>query len=95
MRILQADARKIRHADLVSMHSAHSVAAVPKPRGFHVVLSDMCHNTVGNSAADVLRSLELAQSAAAIAVGDEDEGDEEVAPKELHNASTGGRLHSL
>ena len=77
------------------MHSAHSAAAVPKPRGFHVVLSDMCHNTVGNSAADVLRSLELAQSAAAIAVGDEDEGDEEVAPKELHNASTGGRLHSL
>lgn len=38
-------------------------------QGFHVVLSDMCHSTMGSSSADVLRSLDLASCAAALAVG--------------------------
>ena len=38
-------------------------------QGFHVVLSDMCHSTMGSSSADVLRSLDLASCAAELAVG--------------------------
>ena len=38
-------------------------------QGFHVVLSDMCHSTMGSSSADVLRSLDLATCAAELAVG--------------------------
>jgi 23S rRNA U2552 (ribose-2'-O)-methylase RlmE/FtsJ len=37
--------------------------------GFHAVLSDMCHNTVGSVVADVARSLALATAAAKIALG--------------------------
>lgn len=40
-----------------------------RPQGFHVVLSDMCHSTMGSSSADVLRSLDLASCAAELAVG--------------------------
>ena len=38
-------------------------------QGFNVVLSDMCHSTMGSSSADVLRSLDLASCAAELAVG--------------------------
>lgn len=38
-------------------------------QGFHVVLSDMCHSTMGSASADVLRSLDLATCAAELAVG--------------------------
>lgn len=34
-----------------------------------MVLSDMCHSTMGSSSADVLRSLDLASCAAELAVG--------------------------
>lgn len=38
-------------------------------QGFNVVLSDMCHSTMGSSSADVLRSLDLASCAAELALG--------------------------
>lgn len=91
---LQADAREVKAADLVSMLPVKSGTTSAGPRGFHVVLSDMCHNTVGNSAADVVRSMELARSAAALAVGEdgadeEDPNAEEMQPKELHEGPGG------
>ncbi len=92
VRILQADARELRPVDLVSMHSVHSAAVSPWSGGFHAVLSDMCHSTVGNSAADVLRSLELAQTAAAIAVGDREERDEKESLEEWYSTGPAGRL---
>lgn len=56
--ILQADARELDVRELFT-----------KSEGFHVVLSDMCHSTMGSSSADVLRSLDLASCAAELAVG--------------------------
>lgn len=56
--IMQADARTLDVQDLYA-----------KSEGFHVVLSDMCHSTMGSSSADVLRSLDLASCAAELAVG--------------------------
>ncbi|KAL0054288.1 hypothetical protein WJX82_006680 [Trebouxia sp. C0006] len=56
--ILQADARQLDVRELFT-----------KSEGFHVVLSDMCHSTMGSSSADVLRSLDLASCAAELAVG--------------------------
>ncbi|KAL3148367.1 hypothetical protein ABBQ38_013824 [Trebouxia sp. C0009 RCD-2024] len=56
--ILQADARTL------DIHELYA-----KYEGFHVVLSDMCHSTMGSSSADVLRSLDLASCAAELAVG--------------------------
>ena len=47
-------------------------------QGFHVVLSDMCHSTMGSSSADVLRSLDLATCAAQLALGS-------LEPSELHD----------
>ncbi|KAL4450204.1 hypothetical protein ABPG77_010873 [Micractinium sp. CCAP 211/92] len=41
------------------------------PGGFDVVLSDMCHFTLGNSVADAYKSLELARTAWGIATGGE------------------------
>ena len=38
-------------------------------QGFHAVLSDLCHATIGNSAADAARSLQLGTTAAMLAVG--------------------------
>ncbi|EIE24057.1 23S ribosomal RNA methyltransferase [Coccomyxa subellipsoidea C-169] len=90
VRILQADARELRPVDLVSMHSVHSAAASSWSGGFHAVLSDMCHSTVGNSAADVLRSLELAQTAAAIAVGDREERDKKASLEEMYSTGPAG-----
>ena len=52
-------------------------------QGFHVVLSDMCHSTMGSSAADVLRSLDLATCAAELAVGPLDPQVEQLPP--AHN----------
>ncbi|KAK9843201.1 hypothetical protein WJX74_008578 [Apatococcus lobatus] len=41
------------------------------PGGFHVVLSDMCHNTTGNAMLDAARSLQLGQLAAEVALGEQ------------------------
>lgn len=91
MHTLQADAREVKAADLVSMLPVQSETASAGPRGFHVVLSDMCHNTVGNSAADVVRSMELARSAAALAVWEDGEESDagKVQPKKLHDHEGG------
>lgn len=56
--IMQADARELDIQELFA-----------KSKGFNVVLSDMCHSTMGSSSADVLRSLDLASCAAELAVG--------------------------
>lgn len=100
MHTLQADARKVKAADLVNKLPVQSGTASAGPRGFHVVLSDMCHNTVGNSAADVVRSMELARSALALALGEggadgEEPGAEEAHPEKLHEGGPGGEFKSL
>ncbi|KAK9818410.1 hypothetical protein WJX72_012235 [[Myrmecia] bisecta] len=59
VKVLQADAREL---------NAQKLSGYCK--GFHVVLSDMCHATMGSAAADAARSLELATCAATLAVGD-------------------------
>ncbi|KAL4421639.1 hypothetical protein ABPG75_010930 [Micractinium tetrahymenae] len=46
------------------------------PSGFDVVLSDMCHFTLGNSVADAYKSLELARTAWTIAAGGELAGEQ-------------------
>lgn len=38
-------------------------------KGFHTVLSDMCHDTMGAGVADVAASLNLCECAAKIAMG--------------------------
>ena len=43
-------------------------------QGFNVVISDVCHDTTGISAADAARSLQLADRACAIAIGDTEDG---------------------
>lgn len=50
-------------------------------QGFHVVLSDMCHSTMGSSSADVLRSLDLASCAAELAVGSLEPTQQQQLPK--------------
>jgi 23S rRNA U2552 (ribose-2'-O)-methylase RlmE/FtsJ len=45
----------------------------PKHKGYHAVLSDMCHSTLGYAVADVARSLHLAWAAADIALGLQEE----------------------
>lgn len=70
VRTVQADARSVAADQLL----AHTLPGHPL-RGFNAVLSDMCHSTLGVAAADVARSLELAQTAAAIAVGQLDSGE--------------------
>eukprot|EP00884_Botryococcus_braunii_P014791 jgi/Botrbrau1/23312/Bobra.0102s0050.2 len=59
VQLVQADALKLRPSELLEY----------APGGFHAVLSDMCHNTVGSVVADVARSLALARAAASIALG--------------------------
>ena len=54
-------------ADLI--HAKAAAGAESKVPKFDVVLSDMCHSTLGVAAADVARSLHLAQCAAGIAIG--------------------------
>lgn len=64
---LQMDAMQLTAADL-----KQAKAAAGDSSGldrFHVVLSDMCHSTLGVAAADVARSLHLARCAAGIALG--------------------------
>jgi 23S rRNA U2552 (ribose-2'-O)-methylase RlmE/FtsJ len=63
---LQADARSLAADQLL----AHTHAPSQAHPGFNAVLSDMCHSTLGVAAADVARSLELAQTAATMALGD-------------------------
>lgn len=50
-------------------YNRHTPELMVAMQGFHVVLSDMCHSTMGSSSADVLRSLDLASCAAELAVG--------------------------
>jgi 23S rRNA U2552 (ribose-2'-O)-methylase RlmE/FtsJ len=66
-----ADARTLAPQQLMDLHAelCLGAAASRPPVGFHTVLSDMCHDTIGVAAADVARSLQLARCAAAIAVG--------------------------
>lgn len=46
-----------------------------------MVLSDMCHSTMGSSSADVLRSLDLASCAAELAVGSLEPSQQHQLPK--------------
>ena len=65
--MLQADAMQLTAA---ALRHAKAVAGQGSTLDrFHVVLSDMCHSTLGVAAADVARSLHLARCAAGIAVG--------------------------
>lgn len=65
--IITEDARTVDPLILQLMHRARCWPQIDM--GFNTVLSDMCHNTLGNAAADVPRSLELARCAAALALG--------------------------
>jgi 23S rRNA (uridine2552-2'-O)-methyltransferase len=58
VKIVQADARALR-AEFWRQYC---------PKGFHVVLSDMCHFTHGNTVVDAYKSLELARTAFEIAI---------------------------
>jgi 23S rRNA (uridine2552-2'-O)-methyltransferase len=65
VRIIQADATTLP----LSFWDEHA------PGGFHCVLSDMCHWTMGNSS-DAFKSLQLARTAFIIAIGaDSNSGD--------------------
>ena len=59
---MQLTVADLRHAKA----AAGAASEAPK---FNVVLSDMCHSTLGVAAADVARSLHLARCAAGIAIG--------------------------
>lgn len=61
------DAMQLTAADL--RHAKAAAGAGSTLDRFHVVLSDMCHSTLGVAAADVARSLYLARCTAGIAVG--------------------------
>ena len=61
------DAMQLRAADLRQAKAAAGQCSTLDR--FHVVLSDMCHSTLGIAAADVARSLQLARCAASIAIG--------------------------
>ena len=54
-------------ADL--QHAKAAAGAESEAPKFDVVLSDMCHSTLGVATADVARSLHLARCAAEIAIG--------------------------
>ncbi len=64
---LQMDAMQLTAADLRQAKAAAGQCSTLDR--FHVVLSDMCHSTLGVAAADVARSLQLARCAASIAIG--------------------------
>lgn len=66
VKVLQGDAREIER----------EVWRSYAPKGFDVVLSDMCHFTHGNALTDSYKSLELARTACdiAISVGDDNGG---------------------
>ncbi len=64
---LQMDAMQLTAADLRQAKAAAGQCSTLDR--FHVVLSDMCHSTLGVAAADVARSLQLAHCAASIAIG--------------------------
>ena len=64
---LQLDAMQLAAGHLE--HAKAAAGAGKDLQRFHVVLSDMCHSTLGVAAADVARSLHLARCAAGIAIG--------------------------
>ena len=64
---MQTDAMQLTAADL--RHAKALAGQGSTLDRFHVVLSDMCHSTLGVAAADVARSLHLARCAASIAIG--------------------------
>lgn len=57
---MHGDAREVARSAL-ELHT--------EGKGFHAVLSDMCHDTMGASVADVAASLDLCECAAKIAIG--------------------------
>ena len=65
--MLQKDAAQLTAADLKRAKDRAGQGSTLDR--FHVVLSDMCHSTLGVATADVARSLQLAHCAAGIAVG--------------------------
>ena len=67
VQVLQKDAMQLTVADL--QHAKAAAGAGSGAPKFNVVLSDMCHSTLGVAAADVARSLHLARCAAEIAIG--------------------------
>lgn len=60
MQVLHGDARDL---------SRDALAEFTAGNGFHTVLSDMCHDTMGAPVSDVASSLSLCEVAASIAVG--------------------------
>ena len=67
VQVLQKDAMQLTVADVRRAKAA--AGADSRVTKFNVVLSDMCHSTLGVAAADVARSLHLARCAAGIAIG--------------------------
>ncbi|CAK0751754.1 hypothetical protein CVIRNUC_002092 [Coccomyxa viridis] len=67
VQVLQKDAMQLTIADL--RHAKAAAGAESEAPKFNVVLSDMCHSTLGVAAADVARSLHLARCAAGVAIG--------------------------
>ena len=67
VQVLQKDAMQLTIADL--RHAKAAAGAESEALKFNVVLSDMCHSTLGVVAADVARSLHLARCAAGVAIG--------------------------
>ena len=67
VQVLQKDAMQLTVADL--QHAKAAAGAEGEAPKFNVVMSDMCHSTLGVAAADVARSLHLARCAAGIAIG--------------------------
>ena len=57
--------------DALAMTREQLLGMLPGPphTGYHAVLSDMCHSTLGYAVADVARSMHLAWGAADIALG--------------------------
>jgi hypothetical protein len=64
---LQLDVMQLAAGHL--KHAKAAAGAGSDLQRFHVVLSDMCHSTLGVAVADVARSLHLARCAAGIAIG--------------------------
>ena len=67
VQVVQMDAMQLTAADL--RRAKASAGQCNTLDRFHVVLSDMCHSTLGVAVADVARSLQLARCAASIAIG--------------------------
>ena len=68
------DARvRVVQGDALGLSTAQLLGQLPEAgadtRGYHAVLSDMCHSTLGWAVADVARSLRLAWRASELALG--------------------------